>query len=125
MPPEEGDTHVVERSFTPADVRQFADLSGDDQPQYTEPDEDGRLLVHGLLTATVPTEVGSELGMLARTFTFEAHRPVYTSQTVRCACVVEEIEETEEQYNLTVEVTCTCEGEVVMTGSVAGIVGKP
>ncbi|SFR53163.1 Acyl dehydratase [Halogeometricum rufum] len=122
MPPQEGDTHVVERSFSPETVRQFADLSGDDQPRHTEPDPDGRLLVHGLLTATLPTEVGGELGVLGRTFEFEFHRPVYTGQTVRCACVVEAVEETDDRYDLTVGVTCTRDGDVVMTGSVTGIV---
>jgi acyl dehydratase len=123
MPPQEGDTHVVERSFSPETVRQFADLSGDDQPRHTEPDADGRLLVHGLLTATLPTEVGGELGVLGRTFEFEFHRPVYTGQTVRCACVIEAVEETDDdRYHLTVGVTCTRDGDVVMTGSVTGIV---
>jgi acyl dehydratase len=124
MPPQEGDTHVVERSFSPETVRQFADLSGDDQPRHTEPDADGRLLVHGLLTATLPTEVGGELGVLGRTFEFEFHRPVYTGQTVRCACVVEDVEEADDRYDLTVGVTCTRGGDVVMTGSVTGIVER-
>ena len=124
MPPVEGDTHVVERSFSTEEVRQFAALSRDDQPRHTEPDDDGRLLVHGLLTATLPTEVGGELGVLGRTFEFEFHRPVYTGQTVRCACVLEDVAEREDRYDLSVEVTCTRGEAGVMTGSVTGIVRK-
>ena len=128
--PREGDAHVVERSFTTEEVRRFAALSGDDQPRHTEPDEEGRLLVHGLLTATLPTEVGGELGVLGRSFAFEFRRPVYTGETIRCACVVESVEEDENRYDLSVDVTCTREGtesespDVVMTGTVTGLVRK-
>ena len=136
--PQAGDTHVVERSFSTEEVRRFAALSNDDQPRHTEPDEHGRLLVHGLLTATLPTEVGGDLGVLGRSFTFEFHRPVYTGQTVRCECGVERVEETDARYDLSVDVTCTRESgaeadgggngdagqEVVMTGTVTGLVRK-
>ncbi|ELZ35027.1 acyl dehydratase MaoC [Halogeometricum pallidum JCM 14848] len=132
--PSEGDTHVVERSFSTEEVRQFAALSNDDQPRHTEPDEDGRLLVHGLLTATLPTEVGGDLGVLGRSFTFEFQRPVYTGDSVRCECVVERVEERDDRYDLSVDVTCTrkvdarpdseSESEVVMRGTVTGLVRK-
>ncbi|MDS0294860.1 dehydratase [Halogeometricum luteum] len=131
--PREGDTHAVERSFSTEDVRQFASLSNDDQPRHTEPDADGRLLVHGLLTATLPTEVGGDLGVLGRSFAFEFHRPVYTGDAVRCECVVESVEERDDRYDLSVDVTCTRENgsengddsTVVMTGTVTGLVRKP
>lgn len=124
MPPEEGDTHVVERSFSTEEVRQFAALSNDDQPRHTDPDEEGRLLVHGLLTATLPTEVGGDLGVLGRSFEFEFRRPVYTGQTVRCVCVLDDVAEGEDRYDLSVGVTCTRGDDVVMTGTVTGIVRK-
>lgn len=125
--PREGDAHVVERSFTTEEVRRFADLSGDDQPRHTELDAEGRLLVHGLLTATLPTDVGGTLGVLGRSFAFEFRRPVYTGQTVRCECVVESVEERGDRYDISVDVTCTRgDGgggeEVVMTGTVTGLV---
>lgn len=46
-PPASGDRFTHERTFTPADVRSFAEISGDRQPIHTEPDEDGRLVVQG------------------------------------------------------------------------------
>nr|WP_089882139.1 MaoC/PaaZ C-terminal domain-containing protein [Halogeometricum limi] len=128
MSPIEGDAHVVERAFSTEEVRQFAALSRDDQPRHTETDEDGRLLVHGLLTATLPTEVGGELGVLARSFSFEFLRPVYTGETVRCECVLDDVRERDDRYDLSVDVTCTREGdertESVMVGTVTGLVWK-
>jgi len=49
--PVAGETYTHERTFTVADVRQFAGVTGDTQDRHTEHDEDGRVLVHGLLTS--------------------------------------------------------------------------
>ncbi|NEU57014.1 MaoC/PaaZ C-terminal domain-containing protein [Halorussus sp. MSC15.2] len=123
--PTEGDTRTFERTFTPEEVRQFAELSGDRQPRHLESDEDGRLLVHGLLTATMPTKIGGELEVLGRSMTFEFLRPVYTGDTVTCEMTVETVEEREDRYDLTASVTCENEdGESVMTGTVEGLVRK-
>ena len=66
-PPVEGATRTFERTFTVEDVEQFAELSGDAQSRHTEPDDDGRVMVQGLLTATMPTKLGSDSEVLART----------------------------------------------------------
>ena len=124
-PPTAGETHTVERTFTTADVRQFAAVSGDTQPRHTEPDEDGRLLVHGLLTATLPTTVGGDLAVLARSMSFEFVRPVYTGQTITCTWTHDDVEEHADRYELTVDVVCENErDEVVLTGSLSGLVWK-
>ncbi|EMA34444.1 MaoC domain-containing protein dehydratase [Halobiforma lacisalsi AJ5] len=64
-PPEAGDVYTYERTVTTAEVRQFGELSGDQQPIHTDPDEEGRLVVQGLLTATLPTAIGGDLEVLA------------------------------------------------------------
>jgi acyl dehydratase len=53
-----GDISVWERTFTEEDVRLFTRVSGDQGIQHMKPDEQGRLQVHGLLTATLPTKLG-------------------------------------------------------------------
>ena len=124
-PPTAGENYTVERTFTTADVRQFAAVSGDTQPRHTEPDEDGRLLVHGLLTATLPTTVGGDLAVLARSMSFEFVRPVYTGQTISCTWTHDDVEEHADRYELTVDVVCENErDEVVLTGSLFGLVWK-
>jgi len=49
-----GDSATWERTFTEEDVRSFATISGDQDVHHVTPDEQGRLMVHGLLTATLP-----------------------------------------------------------------------
>lgn len=75
QPPTEGQTSTFERTFTPDEVMQFDELTGDDQPPHTEPDEEGRLVLQGLLTASVPTKIGSDNEVMARRMTFEFIAP--------------------------------------------------
>ncbi|USZ68409.1 dehydratase [Halorussus salilacus] len=124
-PPSEGDTRTFERTFTPEDVRRFADLSGDEQPRHLDPDEEGRLLVHGLLTATMPTKIGGDLEVLGRSMAFEFVRPVYTGETVVCRIEIERVEERDNRYDLAASVVCEKEGGgVAMRGTVEGLVRK-
>lgn len=123
--PTEGDAHAFERTFTREEVRRFAALSGDTQSRHTDPDDDGRLLVHGLLTATMPTKVGGDMGVLAREMTFEFVEPVYTGTTVTCTCTVADVTERDDRYELVVEVRAEDEGgEPVMRGEITGLVWK-
>ncbi|ELY53904.1 MaoC domain-containing protein dehydratase [Natronococcus amylolyticus DSM 10524] len=123
--PTEGETHAFERTFTTEEVRQFAELSRDTQPRHTEPDEEGRLLVHGLLTATLPTKIGSDLEVLASEMSFEFRRPVYTGDRVVCTWSYEEVEELEDRYDLVAAVDCENDaGETVLTATVEGLIWK-
>ena len=61
-----GDVRVWERTFSEEDVRFFARFSGDEGEHHLEPDEQGRLMVHGLLTATLPTKIGGDMNFIAR-----------------------------------------------------------
>jgi acyl dehydratase len=82
--PQEGETVAYERTFTVEEDEQFAAPSGDNQPRHTEPDEDGRLMVQSLLTATMPTKPGGDPEVLAREMTFEFRQPVYTGERITC-----------------------------------------
>lgn len=123
--PTEGETHTVERTFTPEDVRQFAEVSRDTQASHTEPGEDGRLLVHGLLTATLPTQIGGDLEVLARSMEFEFRRPVYTGEPVTCRWTTESVTEREDRYDLVADVVCeNGDGDEVLTATIEGLVWK-
>ncbi|MDF9745059.1 MaoC/PaaZ C-terminal domain-containing protein [Natrinema salsiterrestre] len=125
MPPEEGDVHTYERTFTTEDVRQFGEVSGDQQTIHTEPDEDGRLVVQGLLTATLPTKIGGDLSYIARTMEFNFHQPVYTENAIRCEWTNESVEERDDRYTVTSSVVCTNEDdETVMEASINGLIWK-
>jgi acyl dehydratase len=99
--PEEGDVHVVERTFTADEVHDFADLSRDDQAVHTDRDPP---MVQGLLTATLATEVGSRLEVLARAMEFEFLTPVYAGDTVRCEITIERVETRPDRHDLTATV---------------------
>jgi acyl dehydratase len=127
--PEDGAVHVVERTFTAAAVREFAALSRDAQPMHTERDPPA---VHGLLTATLPTEVGGDLRVVARTMAFEFPAPVYAGDTVRCEWTTERVETRPDRHELTASVDCRrtaseragAPADVVLRGRVEGLVWR-
>ena len=124
-PPAVGETFTVERTFTTEDVRRFADVTNDTQPIHTEPDEAGRLVVHGLLTGSLLTDIGGDLQVLARRMAFEFRRPVRTGERVTCTWTVESVEERPDRYTLDNDVAFRDEdGETVATARVEGIVRK-
>ncbi len=88
--PQLGDRLSVSRSFTVEEVEAFVRISGDRGVHHVVPDADGRLMVHGLLTATLFTEVGGRLNYLAREMTFEFVRPVFTGDVIAVEFVVDE-----------------------------------
>ena len=124
-PPAVGETFTVERTFTTEDVRRFADVTNDTQPIHTEPDEAGRLVVHGLLTGSLLTDIGGDLQVLARRMAFEFRRPVRTGERITCIWTVESVEERPDRYTLDNDVAFRDEdGETVATARVEGIVRK-
>ncbi|HKF36963.1 MAG TPA: enoyl-CoA hydratase, partial [Ktedonobacteraceae bacterium] len=87
-----GDVTVWERTFTVEDVRLFGRLSGDLGIHHVEADEQGRLMVQGLLTATLPTKLGGDMNYIARELVFEFLRPVFTGDTIRCESTITHFE---------------------------------
>ncbi|WP_437291144.1 hotdog domain-containing protein [Sorangium sp. So ce406] len=86
-----GDVSGCERCFTDEDVLEFLRISGDAGRHHARPDAQGRRVVHGLLTATIPTRLGGEIDYLAREMTFEFLRPVFTGDTIRCEATITEV----------------------------------
>jgi 3-hydroxybutyryl-CoA dehydratase len=123
----EGARVSVERTFTVEEVRAFAEMSGDRGVQHLDTDAQGRLMVHGLLLASLPTQVGGQLNFLARELTFEFLRPAWTGSPIRCEVVVERAEPGPRGIRL----ECTWEakdvdGQAVMRGRARGLVpGAP
>lgn len=72
------------RHITEADIEGFAALSGDRGAHHLQRDGQGRLMAHGLLTATLPTKLGGDLDFMARTMRFDFQRPVYSGDILTC-----------------------------------------
>lgn len=121
---EAGEEYTVERTFTSEEVETFVELSRDEGRHHVEPDDAGRLLVHGLLTATMPTEVGGRHDVLASRMTFRFRGPVYTGQRVTCTVTYTAVEPTGGgDRRVEAEFVCTHDdGETVLTGSYAGVI---
>lgn len=118
-----GDVREYDRTFTNEDVRRFTELSGDAGEHHVEHDDDGRLMVQGLLTATLPTKIGGDLDFIARTMEYEFYRPVYTGETITCRGRVDSVEEQPGRLATSFSFECTNEdGEVVLDGSTTGVI---
>ncbi len=118
-----GDTSAWERSFTEEDVRLFAHLSGDQGEHHVTADSKGRLMVHGLLTATLPTKLGGDLNYIAGTMNFEFLRPVFVGETIRCEAVIMQIEPVAGRLQMEINFSChNQQGKEVLRGQTSGIV---
>ena len=120
-----GDTVSWERTFSADDIRLFNKVSGDEGVHHVTPDEQGRLMVHGLLTATVPTKIGGDMNFIAREMKFQFHRPVFAGDTVRCDVTIAEFEPGEQYSNVRSDFVCRNQhGKEVMSGYAQGIVRR-
>ena len=118
-----GDKTSWQRTFTEEDIRLFNQVSGDQGVHHVTPDEQGRLMVHGLLTATVPTKLGGDMNFIAREMKFQFHRPVFAGDTVSCEAIIVMFEPAEQYTNVRTEFICRNQhGKEVMTGHAQGII---
>jgi 3-hydroxybutyryl-CoA dehydratase len=120
-----GDISSWQRTFTEEDIRMFAKLSGDEGEHHLVPDEQGRLMAHGLLTATLPTKIGGDLNFIARELTFQFHRPVFAGDTIDCEVELVELKPDEQFTRVVSKWVCRNQhGKEVMTGEARGVVRK-
>jgi acyl dehydratase len=120
-----GDIVSWERTFTEEDIRLFNEVSGDQGAHHVAPDEKGRLMVHGLLTATVPTKIGGDMNFIAREMKFQFHRPVFAGDTVTCVVTVVVFEPADQYTGVRTDFVCTNQhGKEVMTGHAEGVIRR-
>lgn len=123
--PDEGDVITHERTFTPDEVREFGSMTGDTQAIHTEPDDDGRLVVQGLLSGSLMTTIGGDLEYIARTIAFEFLKPVYTGESICCELTVTTVTEREDRYHMETDVVFRNESDdVVIEASSSGLIWK-
>src|SRR6266567_8491423 len=83
----------------------------------------GRLMVHGLLTATMPTKIGGDMNFIARELIFHFHRPVFAGDTIRCEVTLVEIELSDQYSRVKSKWTCHNQfGKKVMSGEASGVI---
>lgn len=119
-----GDIIRFERTFNKEDVEMFTKVSLDEGNHHITPDEQGRLVIQGLLTATLPTKVGGDNNVLARSMNFEFLRPVFTGDTITCEVTIEQFEKQDNnRMSIVATFLCTNQNEKqVLRGNFAGII---
>lgn len=118
-----GDHISWQRTFTEADIRAFTELSGDAGEHHLLADGQGRLMAHGLLTATIPTKIGGDMNFIAREMTFQFYRPVFSGDSIVCDVVVSEYEPGDQITNVATTFICRNQhGKEVMTGTARGVI---
>lgn len=118
-----GDVLTWERTFTEEDIARFAEISGDRGAHHMKRDDHGRLLAHGLLTATLPTKLGGDLDYIAKEMNFEFLRPVFAGDTIHCKMTITGVTPTEKQTKITAASLCTNQdGKVVLKGAFDGVI---
>lgn len=121
-----GDTQHWERIFTDDDVRLFGKVSKDMGARHIFPDEQGRVMVHGLLTATLPSKISGEMNFLAQNLAFKFIQPVFVGDTVHCIVTVTDLEETGERLKVSATVLChNQQGNIVLRGQTTGLICEP
>ena len=84
-----GDTFSISRTFTERDVLQFADISRDYNPihfdkRFAIVKKLDECICHGLLVASLITEIGGQIGWFASGMNFHFREPVYFGDTIQC-----------------------------------------
>lgn len=93
-----GDRFTIVRCFTEDDIRQFAQISRDYNPvhcdaRYAQLRRFKAPIAHGLLTASLVTEIGGQIGWLATGMNFEFKQPVYADEPITCHWLIVDIDE--------------------------------
>jgi 3-hydroxybutyryl-CoA dehydratase len=93
-----GDSFAVSRTFTEQDTVAFADISRDYNPvhfdhRFAEVKNFRGRICHGLLVASMLTEIGGQIGWLASGMSFRFKKPVYFSDTIECCFTIVELDD--------------------------------
>ena len=121
-----GQKFTWQKTFSAKDVELFAELSGDKGVHHMQPDTEGRIMVHGLLTATIPTKIGGDLNYIARNISFEFLRPVFVGDTITADATIKRVEREEKLLRGEIEGSCYNQnGKMVLTFKTSGVIREP
>ncbi|EGS31195.1 hypothetical protein HMPREF9130_0314 [Peptoniphilus sp. oral taxon 375 str. F0436] len=94
----QGQEFTYERSFTKEDVKGFIDLAHYTGRHHEEENQDGEIMIQGLLTATLPTTLGGEYDLLVYQMLYDLTKPVYTGDHIICQIRIDQAEEKETRF---------------------------
>jgi len=93
-----GDTFSISRVFTEKDIVLFADITRDYNPihfdnRFTEVKGFSGRICHGLLVASMISEIGGQIGWLATEMNFNFRKPIFFGDTIDCDLTITEIDD--------------------------------
>ncbi len=93
-----GETFITSRTFTEEDILSFGDISRDYNPvhydkRFANTKNYHRCICHGLLVASLVTEIGGQIGWLATSMSFKFLKPIYAGDTIKCIFKITKIEQ--------------------------------
>ncbi|MFH1479660.1 MAG: MaoC family dehydratase [Pseudomonadota bacterium] len=91
-----GDRFSVSRTFSQQDAMEFAGISRDYNPahfdkRFSEAKNFKGKICHGLLVASMITEIGGQVGWLATEMNFKFIKPVYFGEMIKCEMLITDI----------------------------------
>jgi acyl dehydratase len=92
-----GDSFTAVRTFTEKDVLKFGEITRDYNPvhfdeRFTAVKKINGRICHGLLVASLLTEIGGQIGWLASVMNFRFKRPVYLRDKITCTLTITQID---------------------------------
>jgi 3-hydroxybutyryl-CoA dehydratase len=93
-----GDVLTITRTFTEQDDRILGDITQDYNPVHYDDrfakvkNLNGRIC-HGMLVASMITEIGGQVAWFASGMSFRFKKPVYFGDTITCTCTITELDE--------------------------------
>jgi acyl dehydratase len=93
-----GDTISISRTFSQDDVIRFAEVTKDYNPvhfddRFASVKKFKSRICHGLLAASLLTEIGGQIGWLASGMQFQYKKPVYFQDTITCEFTISQIDD--------------------------------
>jgi len=123
-----GDHFTVRRTFTEQDTLLFANITKDYNPvhfdeRFAKVKRFRGRICHGMLVASMISEVGGQMGWLASGMKFSFRKPVYFGDTISCRVTITDIDDrgrakAEGIYQ-------NQEGTIVLEASLTGILPRP
>ncbi len=93
-----GDSFSISRAFTEEEVLRFAEITRDYNPVHFDERFSGSKnfsgrICHGLLVASMISEIGGQIGWLASEMRFYFKKPVYIGETISCNMTITRVGE--------------------------------
>ena len=119
-----GDSFTVVRTFTEQDMLKFSEITRDFNPvhfdqRFSEVKKFKDRICHGLLVASMLTEIGGQIGWLASVMNFRFIKPVYFGDTIECSMRIVEIDEHQRARAQVIYRNQAC--SIVLEAELAGI----